>query len=187
MKMLKSSIVLPLLFLLGACATMPSGPSLMALPGSGKDFNQFRASDLECRRHAAQVIAGQADDPAVRHALIGTAIGAVAGAAIGGQQGAGVGAGVGLLAGSASGAESSRSYGYGAQRRYDESYIQCMYASGHKVPVPASMARSLMQVPDSLVPGPSPGTAPGRNIPPPPPNMSPPASPPPDYVAPPVR
>ncbi|MEI7613415.1 MAG: YMGG-like glycine zipper-containing protein [Betaproteobacteria bacterium] len=187
MKMLKSWVVMPVLLLLGACATVPTGPSLMALPGTGKDFNEFRASDFECRRYASQVIGGLADDPGVRHAVVGTTVGAVAGAAIGGQQGAAVGAGVGLLAGSASGAESSRSYGYGAQRRYDESYIQCMYASGHKVPVPASMARSLMQVPASLVPGAAPGAVPGKNIPPPPPNMSPPSSPPPDYVPPPAR
>jgi hypothetical protein len=183
MKTLKSWMLLPVLLLLGACATVPTGPSLMALPGTGKDFNEFRASDLQCRRYASQVIGGLADDPAVRHAVVGTAVGTVAGAAIGGQQGAAVGAGVGLLAGSVSGAESSRSYGYGAQRRYDESYIQCMYASGHKVPVSASMARSLTQSPATQAPG----AASGKTIPPPPPNMPPPSSPPPDYVAPPVR
>ena len=39
---------LPLLCLLalGACAAVPpSGPSVMALPGKGKNFDQFRADD----------------------------------------------------------------------------------------------------------------------------------------------
>lgn len=179
----KSRLLVSVLLLLGGCASMPSGPSIMALPGTGKDFNDFRASDLQCRRYASQVIGGVTDDPAVRHAAVGTAVGAVAGAAIGGQQGAAVGAGVGLLAGSVSGAESSRSYGYNAQRRYDESYIQCMYASGHKVPVPASLARDLIQAPAAAA-ATSPANASGKSIPPPPPNMPPPSSPPPDYVVP---
>ena len=178
MKTVSLLIALSALALLGGCATIPDGPSIMALPGTGKNLNEFRASDGQCRAYASQLIGGQGADPAVRNAVVGTAVGAVAGAAIGGQQGAGVGAGAGLLVGSVSGAESSRSYGYASQRRYDEAYIQCMYASGHKVPVSASMARTLMQAPA--------GSAPAANIPPPPPNMSPPSSPPPDYIPPPA-
>ena len=34
--------------LLGACATLPSGPSVMALPGAQKTFEQFRADDVLC-------------------------------------------------------------------------------------------------------------------------------------------
>lgn len=172
--------VLPLMVLTG-CAIMPSGPSILALPGTGKSLNDFRASDFQCRNYAAQQIGGRSDDPAVRNAVIGTAVGAVAGAAIGGQQGAGIGAGAGLLVGSATGAEASRSYGYDAQRHYDNAYIQCMYAGGHRVPVPASMAgRMIQSTPDRGAP-----VAPGGNIPPPPPH-APPASVPPDYVPPPA-
>ena len=35
---------------LGACVTVPSGPSMMSLPGTGKSFDQFRADDFECRQ-----------------------------------------------------------------------------------------------------------------------------------------
>ena len=35
-----------LLFSLGACVSIPSGPSIMALPGSGKTFDQFRNDDF---------------------------------------------------------------------------------------------------------------------------------------------
>jgi hypothetical protein len=181
--------------MLAGCATVPRGPSVMALPGTGKNLSEFRSSDLQCRAYAAQVIGAASNDPAVRHALVGTAVGAAAGAAIGGQQGAGVGAGVGLLAGSVSGAEASRSYGYEGQRRYDEAYIQCMYASGHKVPVSATLAKGLQQkqsaaapaVQPMLPPPPQPiappAAAAGANFPPPP-KGAPPSSPPPDYVPP---
>ena len=166
--------VIGLAALVGGCATMPSGPSVLVLPGTGKSLNDFRASDFQCRQYAAQQIDGMGRDPSVRNAAIGTAVGAVAGAAIGGQQGAGIGAGAGLLVGSASGADAGRSFGFDAQTRYDNAYIQCMYAGGHRVPVSASMARSMTEQ--------APVTA-GGAIPPPPPH-APPASPPPDYVAP---
>ena len=34
---------------LGACATVPVGPRLMALPGAGKSFEQFQTDDVVCR------------------------------------------------------------------------------------------------------------------------------------------
>jgi len=45
-------IWLPLAALLGlsACTVMPTGPSVMALPGTGKSFDQFRADDYDCRQ-----------------------------------------------------------------------------------------------------------------------------------------
>src|SRR6266511_1415052 len=39
---------------LGACATVPAGPSVMVLPGSGKSFEQFQADDAMCRQWAYQ-------------------------------------------------------------------------------------------------------------------------------------
>ena len=33
--------------LLGACADMPNGPSVMALPGTSKSSDQFRDDELE--------------------------------------------------------------------------------------------------------------------------------------------
>lgn len=161
--------------LLAGCAGMPSGPSMAALPGTGKSFTDFRVDDADCRQYALQQVGGVKNDPGVRNAVVGTVIGAAAGAAIGGHQGAGVGAGAGLIVGSASGAEETRSANYGSQRYYDDSYIQCMYARGHKVPVSASFARSLTQQPAPAAP------AVGTDIPPPPPG-SPPPSVPPDYA-----
>ncbi len=50
MKMiLNVSLALPALLLLSACASVPNGPSTMALPGTGKNFDQFRYDDSSCR------------------------------------------------------------------------------------------------------------------------------------------
>ncbi len=40
--------------LLAGCATVPAGPSVMALPGPGKSLEQFHADDTFCRQWAAQ-------------------------------------------------------------------------------------------------------------------------------------
>ena len=125
---------------LSACAVTPDGPSVMALPGTGKSFDQFKADDASCRNYAYQQVGGvtanqAAANSAVGSAVVGTALGAAAGAAFNGGTGAAVGAGVGLLAGSVVGAGNAQASGYGSQRRYDQAYIQCMYASGNKVPM----------------------------------------------------
>ena len=157
------------LTLLTACTTIPTAPSILALPGTNRTFESFRADDQDCRLYASRQITVSVADPGVQSAVTGTAIGAVAGAAIGGQQGAAVGAGSGLLVGSAVGAESSQTYSYGTQRQYDHAYIQCMYGRGHKVPVSAEFARNLSQSPAA--------TSQSKNYPPPPSTV-----PPPDYV-----
>ncbi len=36
------------------CATIPSGPSVMVLPGPGKTLEQFQADDTFCQQWAAQ-------------------------------------------------------------------------------------------------------------------------------------
>jgi hypothetical protein len=51
----------------------------MALPGSGKTFDQFRADDFECRQYAQLQIGGTspnqaANDSAVTSAVVGTLI-----------------------------------------------------------------------------------------------------------------
>ena len=166
MKIYKAIFISTILVLLGACASVPTAPSVMALPGSGRDLNDFRADDAQCRQFAYQQVGGLAEDPGVRDAVIGTAIGALAGAVIGGHQGAGVGAGIGLLFGSAAGADAAQNYNYGSQRQYDNAYIQCMYARGHKVPVPASFTQNRGPVPA--------GPRAGAYYPPPPPDYYPP-------------
>ena len=94
--------------------------------------------------------------------------GALAGAAIGGDsKGAAIGAGAGLLMGSATGTDASRASTVGTQRQYDNAYIQCMYAKGHRVPVPANMSYSApvrspvqSQPRDPSIPPPPPGAPP---------------------------
>ena len=133
------------LVLLGACTTLPTGPSIMALPGTGKNFDQFRMDDYDGRQYALSQVGGSTADQAatnagLRSAAVGTAIGAVAGAALGGRDSAGTGAAAGLMFGSVAGAGAAESSAYGNQRRYDNAYVQCMYAKGHRVPVPAGLS-----------------------------------------------
>lgn len=141
-------VLLPALFALGACTVIPTGPSVMVLPGSGVSIERFRADEAWCRDDAMYLIGGKAAGSAQREsalssAAVGTVIGGLAGAAIGGNsRGAAVGAGVGLLAGSAVGSDAGRSSGIGTQRQYDNAYIQCMYAKGHRVPVPGNVSYS---------------------------------------------
>jgi hypothetical protein len=130
--------------MLSACATVPTSPSVMVLPGSGKSFDQFRADDAVCRQFAYEQAGGAAGQQAaqksaVTSAAVGTAVGTAAGAAIGsasGNMGAGaaIGAGTGLLVGSAAGSSSASESYYEAQRRYDYAYMQCMYAKGNQIP-----------------------------------------------------
>ena len=129
---------------LAACTVMPQGPSAMVLPGTGKSFAQFQGDDVHCRGYAQAQLGGSsaqqaAADSGVRSAALGTVLGAVAGAAIDGGHGAGVGAGTGLVFGTLAGTGAADSSAYGMQRRYDDAYLQCMYASGHKVPVAGQM------------------------------------------------
>lgn len=130
-------------FVLGGCATVPSGPSVMVLPPAGKPFDQFQAEDAKCRQWASYQIGASPQDIANQNtatgAAVGTAIGAGIGAAMGSAsgnagEGAVFGAATGLLVGAASGASSGQYYGYEAQRRYDISYQQCMYANGNIIP-----------------------------------------------------
>jgi hypothetical protein len=132
--------------LIGGCASAPpSGPGILVLPGSGKSFDQFRVDEQQCRGHAHVQAGGKdagqaASDAGVRSAVAGTAIGALVGAAFGGPDGAMVGAGFGLASGAMVGASASEAAGRNAQQRYDVGYQQCMYAKGHKVPVPPGQA-----------------------------------------------
>ncbi len=175
------------LVLVASCTTMPTGTSVMALPGTGKSFDQFRADDAECKSYAQYQVGGTtsqqaAVDSGVKSAAIGTAVGALAGAAIGGHQGAGAGAAAGLVVGSAAGVGSAETSGYGAQRRYDNAYVQCMYGKGERVPVSGQMvnapARTRYAPSPSYAPPPPPPPgyteAPPAYAPPPPPGYAPP-------------
>src|SRR5438105_9494113 len=51
---IRQACIVPLAaaLLLAACATVPMGPSVMVLPGTGKNFEQFQADDAVCRQWA---------------------------------------------------------------------------------------------------------------------------------------
>jgi len=167
---------------LSACTTVPAGPSIMALPGTGKNFDQFRVDDRDCRQSALEQIGATPNQSAVnsgvQSAAIGTAIGAVAGAAIDGSSGAAAGAGVGLLMGSVIGSGMANQSSYMTQRLYDNGYVQCMYAKGHRVPVSGNYAQPASKpATASFPPPPEPQAQPAplaADIPPPPPPGSPP-------------
>jgi hypothetical protein len=155
---------------LAACVSTPTGPSVMALPGSGKSFDQFRLDEMDCRQYSSSQVGGETanqatTDSAVKSGALGALLGGVAGAAIGGDsRGAATGAGVGLLGGAAIGSDAARGSGGEVQRRYDNAFVQCMYAKGHKVPVNGQLTESPDRRSTTTPPPPPPGTPP----PPPP-------------------
>ncbi|MEQ1600979.1 MAG: hypothetical protein HOP04_12870 [Methylophilaceae bacterium] len=167
---IKSTSVLLSVLLLSACASVPNGPSLMALPGSNKNFDQFRYDDNYCRQYALEQIGGTtanqaADSSVAKSAVVGTALGAALGAAAGGGRGAGIGAATGLLIGSLIGVDKGNQSSSGAQGHYDNAYVQCMYAKGHKVPVSGHV---LTEQPQNY----SPAQSSPSNYPPPPPGYN---------------
>lgn len=166
----RRSITLLAVLVVSGCATMPTGPSVLVLPAAGKPLDQFQAEDLMCRQWAGQQIGMTAQDAAnqstVSGAAVGTMIGAGAGALLGAASGhaasgAAIGAGSGLLVGTAAGSGAGQEYGWEAQRRYDYSYVQCMYSKGNQIPGQVHSYRIR------------------RATPPPPPGMN---AVPPDYV-----
>jgi OmpA family protein len=171
-----------------ACATVPTGPSVMVLPGTGKNFDQFQVDDAVCRQWAAQqtgTTTGKAStNTALAGAAVGTVLGAAAGAAIGAAAGspgtgAAAGAGIGLLGGTAVGAgNASTAYG-SVQRAYDASYMQCMYAKGNQIPVARGSAPAYTAAPRavSTPPPPPPPPPPPAGTPPPPAGTPPPPPP----------
>lgn len=172
--MRRSLLLLPLAaaLALAGCVTAPTGPQVMALPGTSKSFDQFQADDVSCRQYAQYTLGGdptqQANNAAAGNAVWGTALGAAAGAIIGsatGQAGAGaaIGAGTGLLFGSANGANAAGYTYYQAQHQYDSAYLQCMYAKGNQVPfgAPRRAPRPYGPPPGYYYPpGPPPGPPP---------------------------
>ena len=170
--MKKPLSLLAVVFLTSACVGLPAGPDVMALPGTGRSFDEFRSDDLFCRDYAMQQIGGPARERTANsvmlsNAAIGAAVGALAGAAIAGRDGAGVGAGAGLLVGGMSGVENAQGL-RGGQRQYDHAYVQCMYGKGHRVPVNGVY---------TSVPSNRPSSGAAASIPPPPSGMPPPPPP----------
>jgi hypothetical protein len=182
---MKLACLLPLAVLAG-CATAPTGPSVMVLPGTGKSFDQFRFDDYECRQYASNSIGGSTADQAamdagMKSAVIGAAVGTIAGAAIGGSRGAVAGAGIGTAGGALAGTGSASQTGRTVQQRYDIGFQQCMYAKGHQIPMAGRFAPRTAN--PSTPPPPPAGTPPP---PPPPPAATAPPAPPPAAATPPA-
>ncbi len=163
--MTKIPLIVLLTAALAGCTTVPTGPSRMALPGSGRSFDQFRVDDAVCRQYALEnsgATPSQVQEASgVKSAVVGTAVGAAAGAAIGGTgRDAAAGAGVGLLVGALAGTAAADQSWYAMQRRYDTGYTQCMYAKGHRVAVPGGALYSQPVAPQPYYAPPPPGSAP---------------------------
>jgi len=165
----KQICILAMPLALCACSSIPAGPGVMVLPGTGKSFEQFRGDDVVCRQFAVFQVGGatpasSAVSSGVSSAVVGSALGAAAGAAIGGGQGAAVGAGIGAAGGGLTGTAMASSSMNSTQDRYDIAYIQCMYAKGHRVPVPGRFSYEDRR--DTPMPPPPSSQTP---LPPPPP------------------
>lgn len=166
--------------LAAGCATVPTGPNVLVLPGTDKSFDQFRADDGVCRGWAAQqsgiTTAQVANESTATGAAVGAGLGAVGGALIGSASGeaaggAAVGAGVGLLTGTAVGAGNAQEGAMTVQWRYDNAYVQCMYAKGNQIPVDAAPSTAHHRRASS--PPPPPGIPPPPSGHPPPPPEGP--------------
>jgi len=153
---------------LAACATLPAGPSLPALPGSQMSEDRFAADDARCRAYMNARLAGATPTDATNQAVAGSAatgavIGATTGAVFDGSSGAAAGAAAGLLIGAAAGSAASQGAWDGTQQQFDGAYYACMYAFGHKVPAPAGDVARYRAWLESAAPQPStaaPGAAP---------------------------
>jgi hypothetical protein len=192
MKLVRVALLAAAVVAAAGCTTIPTGPSQMALPGTGKGFDQFRGDDGSCRQYAYETIGGQTAtnaqvDSGVKSTVAGAAIGALIGAAVAGGHGAAVGAGVGGGAGALAGVGAADASGYESQRRYDNAYTQCMYARGHRVAVSGRMTSSYGAAAPGYYPPPpapprysyvpppgAPAPAAAAYPPPPPPGSAPP-------------
>jgi hypothetical protein len=129
-------------FVLGGCVTVPTGPTVMVLPGPQKSLDQFNSDGMSCQQYAQNVVAPAgvaAANNAAANAAVGTVLGAAAGAIIGsatGQagQGAAIGAGTGLLFSTPSTSSMAYASSWQMQRSYDVAYMQCMFARGNQLP-----------------------------------------------------
>ena len=139
--------------LLSGCASVPTGPSVMVMPGPGKPFEVFQADDYACRQWASQQTGAGASETANETLGKGAAIGAVTGAIIGAagsrHAGAGalVGAGLGTLGGAAIASGPASASQWEMQRRYDIAYQQCMYSKGNSIPGAVRSPRRSYRVP----------------------------------------
>ena len=144
MRVVWTPLALAAAFGLSGCVSpLPTGPTVLAVPGPNKSLAQFQAEDAGCHNYAQTVIgptspSQAAAESGVGSAAAGTVVGAAAGAAIGAAAGnpaagAAIGAGTGLVVGAGAGSANAAHSGAAVQRSYDTAYIQCMVSNGDKV------------------------------------------------------
>jgi len=128
---------------LSACATVPPGPSVRVMPGPWEPFEVFQSDDAVCRQWAAQQTGTSPNDAVNQNLVAGGVFGTLTGAGLGaligaayGNPGAGaaIGAASGLIGGTAIASGPAYGAGHAAQMRYDNAYVQCMYAKGNQIP-----------------------------------------------------
>src|SRR5258705_13959555 len=108
---------------IAGCASVPTGPSVMVLPGDKKNAQEFQSDDAACRQMASTELA------------------------------------------------TAKGGNVSDQRRYDMTYLQCMYAQGNQIPVSGRPGYSSPG-------GSAPATSTTISPPPAPPSGTPPAPPP---------
>ncbi len=58
---------------LAACTVMPTGPSVMVLPGTGQTFDRFRFDDADCRQYAYVQVGGKTAATSARESAVTSA------------------------------------------------------------------------------------------------------------------
>lgn len=117
MKAMQAAQAALLLAVLAGCATAPTAPSVAVLPTEGKNYETFLGEDATCRRWAQALSADPVQGAPNREAAPpATAPGAGPAAAL------------------PAGAEPH--YGWDAQMRYDNAYLQCMASYDNQLPAP---------------------------------------------------
>jgi hypothetical protein len=126
--------------MLGACAEgRPSGPAVIVVPGSGKDFAAFQQDDAICRRHAAANTGY--GNPTLPHAEGLNAVPSGITGEAGSAWAAGTTSGAGTAAGAPAGSGTSGANASGAFAPEPPvatvpdqlGYLQCMAARGDTV------------------------------------------------------
>lgn len=143
MKSFKYIILCTTALIIAACASTPMGPTVRALPGKGKSFDQFQYDQATCKQYADDQTRGQAEaanQTGFFEGAGGTLLGAGLGAAIGGGRGAAIGAASGAVAGTAVGATTSGQKQHSIQQQYNDAYVACMVAKKNLVERPTVYA-----------------------------------------------
>lgn len=138
--MKRSVLILSPLLLLGACASQPTRPTVMVMPGKHKSQEAFRRDDAACLQKAGQATQGMSDRANIKQIginLASLALGAGMGGLINGGTGAAIGVGTAGVAGVGLGGVLASGDQSDIQHSYDVSYYDCMVERGNQVnPVP---------------------------------------------------